>query len=241
MTRETKAHLIFLNCLRYLTLLNMLSVPTHRAGHTLDLLITRDDENILDNVCAHDPMISDHFVVSCNLRLNKPRFPRKEIEFRKLKQLDMNQFRNDIAASSLITNPPEDLAELVLQYDSVLSSILDKHAPIRKRVVTVRPAAPWYTERISDEKRKRRKLERRWRASSLDSDYQIYQTAMCIGQRVVVSIEIRTIIQNFISENQSDLRKLFTVIGKLLHRNNSQIFPRHVSLNTLADAFIAFL
>ena len=49
-----------------------------------DLLITRDDENILDNVCAHDPMISDHFVVSCNLRLNKPRFPRKEIEFRKI-------------------------------------------------------------------------------------------------------------------------------------------------------------
>ena len=229
----------FLELLEIFNLTQHVSVPTHRAGHTLDLLITRDDENILDNVCAHDPMISDHFVVSCNLRLNKPRFPRKEIEFRKLKQLDMNQFRNDIAASSLITNPPEDLAELVLQYDSVLSSILDKHAPIRKQVVTVRPAAPWYTERISDEKRKRRKLERRWRASSLDSDYQIYQQQCALVKELFYQLK-SDYYSNLISENQFDLRKLFTVIGKLLHRNNSQIFPRHVSSNTLADAFMHF-
>ena len=151
----------------------------------------------------------------------------------------MNQFRNDIAASSLITNPPEDLAELVLHYDSVLSSILDKHAPIRKRVVTVRPAAPWYTERISDEKRKRRKLERRWRASSLDSDNQIYQQQCALVKELLYQLK-SDYYSNLISENQSDLRKLFTVIGKLLHRNNSQIFPRHVSSNTLADAFMHF-
>ena len=106
-------------------------------------------------------------------------------------------------------------------------------------MVTVRPAAPWYTERISDEKRKRRKLERRWRASSLDSDYQIYQQQCALVKELLYQLK-SDYYSNLISENQSDLRKLFTVIGKLLHRNNSQIFPRHVSSNTLADAFMHF-
>ena len=78
-----------------------------------------------------------------------------------------------------------------------------------------------------------------WRASSLDSDYQIYQRQCALVKELLYQLK-SDYYSNLISENQSDLRKLFTVIGKLLHRNNSQIFPRHVSSNTLADAFMHF-
>ena len=48
-------------------------------------------------------------------------------------------------------------------YNSELSSVLDKHAPLKSRMVTIRPAAPWFSEEIKLERRVRRRLERRWR------------------------------------------------------------------------------
>ena len=62
------------------------------------------------------------------------------------------------ANSSLMNDDVEDVTVQMDKYNSVLSSLLDKHAPIRERVVTLRPAASWYTEVIIEEKRMRRRL-----------------------------------------------------------------------------------
>ena len=37
-------------------------------------------------------------------------------------------------------------------YNSELSSVLDKHAPLKSRMVTIRPAAPWFSEEIKLER-----------------------------------------------------------------------------------------
>ena len=160
--KNSKSASDFLELLELFNLKQHVCVPTHQAGHTLDLLITRNDDDILNSIWTHDPAISDHFYIHCSLNFSKPGVSRKEIEFRKIKSIDTVCFRNDIAVSSLVQSPSDDLTELVSQYDSVLSAILDNHAPIKKWMVTIRPAAPGYTERINDEMRKRRKLERCW-------------------------------------------------------------------------------
>ena len=80
----------------------------------------------------------------------------------------------DIRSPSLYNSPSLDLPELCDQYDSVLSSILVEHAPLRKRVITIRPRPPWYSEEIKEQKVICRRLERRWRPSRLTSDYQSY-------------------------------------------------------------------
>ena len=41
----------------------------------------------------------------------------------------MEKFNADIANSSLLISPASDLNDLVQQYDRVLSSVLDSHAP----------------------------------------------------------------------------------------------------------------
>lgn len=43
---------------------------THSAGHTLDLLITRDEPLGL-NISVCDPALSDHFVVHCDILIAK--------------------------------------------------------------------------------------------------------------------------------------------------------------------------
>jgi len=58
-------------------------------------------------------------------------------------------FCDELPNSSLLLHPPDDLHQLVAFYNSALVSILNKHAPVKRRVITIRPAAPWYTEEIN--------------------------------------------------------------------------------------------
>ena len=76
---------------------------------------------------------------------------------------------DELFNSSLLLHPPEDLHQLVSLYNSVLATILNKHAPVRRRVITIRPAAPWYTEEIKGEKRIRRRLEIQNKLMACDS------------------------------------------------------------------------
>ena len=80
--------------------------PTHATGHTLDLLITRLNEELVKNVKIHDSMISDHLAAFCNLSLKKPKFRKKVISTRKLCSLDIDSFREDVRNSSLFKKNP---------------------------------------------------------------------------------------------------------------------------------------
>ena len=63
----------------------------------------------------------------------KPVFDKKLTTFRKLCSIDFDNFGSDVTNSSLpslSTTPLPCLDDLIIQYDDVLSSILDVHAPI---------------------------------------------------------------------------------------------------------------
>ena len=49
--------------------------------------------------------------------------------------MDYESFHSGILSSDLIKKPEKDLSALWQQYDSVLSSILDKHAPVSTKTV----------------------------------------------------------------------------------------------------------
>ena len=70
-------------------------------GHILDLLITRADESIASAVNVTDPCLSDHLAGRCTLSLPKTAFERKEIQYRKLKSVDISLFRLDISNAFL--------------------------------------------------------------------------------------------------------------------------------------------
>ena len=137
---------------------------THKEGHTLDLVITRSDDDIVSNLSIDSPfVISDHAAVHFHLMLKKPVFDKKLITFRKLRSIDFDSFGSDVtnsSLSSLFATPLPCLDDLISQYNDVLSSILDIHAPVKTKTITLRPAAPWYSEEINNLKKDRRRLER---------------------------------------------------------------------------------
>ena len=149
---------------------------THEDGHTLDLVITRSDDDIVSDLSIDSPFVLSA-AIHFHLKLKKPVFDKKLITFRKLRSIDFNKFGSQVLNSnlpSLFAEPLPCLDTLITQYNDVLSSILDIHALLGTKTVTLRPAAAWYSEEISSLKKHRRRLERRWRRTKLPADRQLF-------------------------------------------------------------------
>ena len=99
-----------------------------------------------------------------DLHLTKPSFERRSVVSRKVKSIDIDQFKSDVAGS-FSPDLSDDVNELTYKYHSELTRILDARAPQKKRHITICPAAPWYSDHIKAAKRQRRRLERRWHRS----------------------------------------------------------------------------
>ena len=76
----------------------------------------------------------------------------------------------DLSASRLCQDPPSEPVKLVDCYNSTLAGLLDRHALLKTKTVTVRPQVPWYSEEIREAKRVRRLAERKWRTTRSVAD-----------------------------------------------------------------------
>ena len=90
-----------------------------------------DDLDLISHVSVTDPAISDHYAVFCMISMIKPCYPRREINCRKLKSIDMEGFVEDTSNSSLTdAKYAENVTDLTSMYDGTLLSILDQHASL---------------------------------------------------------------------------------------------------------------
>ena len=88
----------FNKVLESFSLIQHVNEPTHKKGHTLDLIITRAVDELVICTEIRDPMLSDHSAVHCKLRLKKPPPERKEISCRKLHSVNIDSFNDDLKA-----------------------------------------------------------------------------------------------------------------------------------------------
>lgn len=147
----------------------------HGHGHTLDLLITRQSDSIIAKESETERYFSGHAVVLCYLRRAKPTSTVKLAEFQKLKAIDKQKFLEDIRTSSLYSDPPDILEELVECYKNTLRTLLDKRALVRSRHITNRSRPSWFNNAKMKTRRHRRRAERKWRTSKLDSDFEQFK------------------------------------------------------------------
>jgi exonuclease III len=215
---------------------------THRSGHTLDLLITRTDENILASWDVDPPdIISDHSAVTCQLLMYKTTESHKrQVTRRNYNKIDRNKFREDILKSCLYCDEQDlSLDCLVELYNKTILALLDLHAPAKTKDVKLHKEAPWYTEAIRAGKRLKRQLERRWRKTRLTVDRIIYKDHSKLLHTIVEATKMNY-FTNLVQENAGDQKMLFRIIGNLLCDNIEKIFPLHQSAETLAEEFATF-
>ena len=113
------------------------------------------------------------------------------------------------------------------------------HAPLKTRFVTSRPSATWYSEEIAAEKRKRRKLERRWRKSGTEAD-KLQYADQCSRVRKLLKSSKMSYYASLINENKSDSKVLFNTIDRMLHHTPQNHFPSCGSPKELCDKFADF-
>jgi len=165
------------------------------------------DDDLVRCVKVRDPCIADHFAVHCELQLQKLHFGKKVVKFRKLQSIDIDSFCEDLCDSYLLQKSYSHLNTLVEQYDRMLLSIVDKHAPDIQRQITVHSSAPWYTQEVADEKNKRRRLERKWRKSKMQSDRERYVHQCYVVNNIICNLKT-TYYREMISQNSGN-QKVF--------------------------------
>ena len=105
------------------------NVPTHVAGQILELVIKRENCALLACSPQVHYVISSHSTILFSLILTKPKCPKIVHTCRKIKSIDLCQFRSGLESSLLLTSPIESMDGLARQYQTTMSSILDDHAP----------------------------------------------------------------------------------------------------------------
>ncbi|XP_052256472.1 uncharacterized protein LOC127861832 [Dreissena polymorpha] len=144
----------FLSILDACGLKQHVNKPTHVAGHILDVVITRDNDDTISYIDVIDLGFSnsdgklsmDHFAVTMNVRASKPVPVRKTVSFRKFRSIDVDLFKNDLRSSAILNSESclTSVDELADSYESELSLLIDKHAPLRTKSIILRPTCPWY-------------------------------------------------------------------------------------------------
>ena len=208
------------------------SQPTHVHGHTLDLIITRWSVQIIQDSPQTDRFISDHASLLCKLLQDKPAVTTKKVTYRRLKSVDLDSLKADLAASGLcqeqsdeLTNvTPDGVDALLRNYNKTLSRMTNCHAPLKTKTLRARPRVPWYNADIDAAKRIRRKAERRWRKTKSLSDLIIFKSKKNHVTHLMNQAR-RAFYTNFIDENSADQGRLFRATKKLLLRKDELSFP----------------
>ena len=124
-------------------------------------------------------------------------------------------------------------------FNSVILSVLDQHAPKITRVVTVRPCRPWFTEAVRKLKQQKRRAERRWRRTKLASDYERFKTCKnSFTNHLKLSKQQHFL--DLVQEKESDPKALFQICKSLMKQDQPSPLPESHSDVELTNDFSSF-
>lgn len=200
---------VFGDLLASMGLKQHVKVQTHISGHILDLEITREHDSVIASNPVADRYLCDHASVLCKLNTSKPRHVVKEVSYRQLKVTDSDELRAELRNSDLCTREFTDLNELSSCYSSILSSLLNKYAPLKRKTLASRQRVPWFNSEIKSAVRARRKKERKWQKSKSQHHFLVFKSARNHATHVMNGTR-RVYYTQLIADNRSD-QKSFSV------------------------------
>ena len=166
-------------------------------------------------------LFSDHYFLHADLCIKTTKPNTKIVSYRKLKNICNKNLAEDLRTMSLQGETVEDL---VTSYNSKLSEILDKHAPLKSHRLHPCHSQPWFTDRIIEEIRVRHMKECMWKNNpteyNLNAFYQQRRHVANIIKQAQKSFYIDKLL-----ENRTKFKEIFTITNKLLGRINSSPLP----------------
>ena len=219
----------------------------HNKGHTLDVVITRDNSTIMQTTpSVRDPCLfdrngnpsGDHFALVTSLEISKPPKQRNTVSYRKFSEISTTDLIQDLNNSKIAQNREGSVVNVVKLYNSELSSIIDKHAPLKSKNIILRPNTEWYSDELRAAKRDRRKAERRMRKSNLTVHREMFRDT-CLKTNTLLKCK-KDYFSKKISEIEHDQKQLYRLTNNLMGNKRDVILPSHHDEKALADKFCEF-
>ena len=211
-------------------------VPTHVKGHTLDVVIT-PKKNTLGNLRVASYDLSHHSLIDFDAAFEfESAKGKRRITYRS-KNVDIAGFRKDANDTLLALPKTDDLNEKIKRYNTALTNVVNKHAPILSKTITIVPDAPWFDAEYRNLRKLRRKAEKKFRKSQLDTDKKVYQSLR--KQAVNLAFDKK---KQFVSSKleQGCSKTLYAVVNELIDNKKQAVLPKAESDASLANKFQIF-
>lgn len=190
------------------------TIPTHKAGHTLDQVYTLLDNQVEVSKCSQGLLLSDHFVIECHASVPTSSIATKTVTSRKLKDIDYTAFMNDINNDAIRLT---DIDEAVRTLDAELLRVLDKHAPMKERRVTERKRETWYEDHIKYQRKFVRSRYRVWQKYREQHQWKAYTIERNRLNRMLAGSKMRC-ISDKVEECGSDTKRLYHLVNNITSR-----------------------
>ena len=221
-------------------LVNHITFPTHQASHTLDLVITWNNQEMELRSIKLGYFLSDHCFVCVEIVIAKPDVQNKILSYHKIKSIDKASFTIDLDSICQDLLWTDDLNELAAQYNCRLLGLQDKHAPVTTKTLSVHPKVPWFSPAINNLKRERRKAEREWRTVMLNPvSCSKFQAARNRYRYSLLAAKC-SFFSDTIIEAKGDQKKIYSIIKSLTAVKSDIPMPHHIWTQQLADNFGQF-
>ncbi len=211
--------------------------PTHIAGHTLDIIITFDNNSCISNIKSSQYDISHHFLVEFDVAVSPNKREYKTIYYRNLKAIDSVSFQQDIS-SKLSISATTTLAINAKSYNEVMTGVLNDHAPMKSKTIKIVPNAPWFDCEYEHLRKLRRKAEKTYRRSGLDADKENYKKLR--KQTTDLAYAKKRKFYSDKLEESSNSKSMYSAINKLLDKKQETSLPDAKSDKELADDFLNY-
>ena len=234
---ENPDTIIFNDFLESFGLTNFVRFPTHQSNHTIDLMISHHS-SIIKSV-RQGEFFSDHCFINANLHIDWPIPPKKILTYQKLKNIDENKSNCDLRDAFIFRNQPTTLEEHVSSYNTILTEILEKHAPIKTKVIRDTHHFPWFNEKIKDEILLQRCKERIWQKELTEYSWRAFYNQCRYVANLIKTLQMNY-YKNITAENRTDFKAIYKIVNGLLHRKQESPLPPITPLSKLAEEFSEF-
>ena len=161
--------------------------------------------------------ISDHHLVTASVATAATTAkPPTVYKYREIRSVDPAEFERRLRRSVLFTSPERSTDAFETQLRSVVTQLLDEMAPLRtSRKRKSKPITRWLSRDAITAKRTRRKLERRWARSKLESDRLAFRNACRYANKLIVQSRASYFRQQLTSA--PNCKRRWQIAKELLH------------------------
>ena len=188
--------------------------PTHKHGHTLDLVISRGLNVSVEKTIVF-PELSDHYLLCFHMTVSD--LEKNTTEYTIKKRFFCSSAAEDFPQYLACAPPLPDTSsvnDMLLHFNFKLESVLDIMAPMKTKKRSSR-TTPWINEHMRSLKKECRRAERVWRKNKLTINLEILKRSTAAYNKAI-RLSRQAYFSGIINENKNNARVLFSTIERIL-------------------------